>query len=155
MEHLMEFIKHERVKSYFRIQSKFASKRVKTKSDIVKEAQSAFNSCIRARDRGKSCISCGKILLDGALGGGYDCGHYRSIGSAPHLRFYYWNAHGQCKKCNRYLSGNVVEYRKGLVQRIGIEKLKCLETNQILKSYTIDDLQRIKRIAKKWQKRFI
>jgi hypothetical protein len=30
-------------------------------------------------------------------------------------------------KCNRYLSGNVAEYRKGLIERIGIEKVEALE----------------------------
>lgn len=32
------------------------------------------------------------------LAGGFDAGHYRSRGSAPHLRFYTLNIAGQCKR---------------------------------------------------------
>jgi len=118
--------------------------KLKTRSDWIKEAQSAFNAFVRYRDRGLSCISCGTSLRQEAVGGGYDCGHYRSVGSAPHLRFDERNAHGQCKRCNRYGSGMAVDYRHYLKFRIGLDALDALEQDQTPKHYSIDDLKSIK-----------
>ena len=127
-----------------------------TKSDYVKLAQAAFNAYVRFRDRDDACISCGNYVLADQIGGGWDCGHYRSTGSAPHLRFggirACLNAHKQCVKCNRYLSGNVAEYRKGLIKKIGAELVDAVEADQASRNYTIDDLQRITQIYRKRKK---
>ncbi len=113
---------------------------MRTLPQLVKVAQSAFNGYVRARDAGKCCISCGNQLPIDAIGGAFDCGHYRSVGSSPHLRFDERNAHGQCKHCNRYLSGNHVEYRKGLVARVGQETVEALECDQEARKYSKGDL---------------
>jgi hypothetical protein len=113
---------------------------MRTLPQLVKVAQSAFNAYVRARDAGKGCISCGNQLPIDAIGGAFDCGHYRSVGSSPHLRFDERNAHGQCKHCNRYLSGNHVEYRKGLIGRIGQENLESLECDQEARKYSKNEL---------------
>jgi ribosomal protein L37AE/L43A len=113
---------------------------LKTRSDWIKDAQKAFNGYIRARDINQPCISCGVPLKAESLGGGYDCGHYRSVGSAPHLRFDDQNAHGQCKKCNRYLAGNAIDYRRGLIGRIGQMAVDRLESDHGARKYTIDGL---------------
>lgn len=60
------------------------------------------------------------------------------------MRYVEDNAHGQCKKCNRYLSGNVADYRARLLNRIGPARLDALEADQTLRKYTIDDLKAIK-----------
>jgi hypothetical protein len=117
---------------------------LKTKSDWMKEAQHAFNAYIRARDQDKPCICCGKPLKGGDTGGEFDCGHYRSVGSAPHLRFSECNAHGQRKQCNRYGAGRAVDYRIGLIARIGIAAVEALEADNEPRHYTIDDLRAIK-----------
>ena len=117
---------------------------LKTIRDWTKEAQIAFNAYIRERDRDKPCICCGRPLADTAVGGGFDCGHYRSVGSAPHLRFDERNAHGQTKQCNRYGAGRAVDYRIGLIQRIGIEQVESLESDQTPKKYSIEELKAIK-----------
>lgn len=117
---------------------------LKTRSDWLKEAQVAFNRFIRTRDRDEVCISSGRPLRLEALGGGYDCGHYLSTGSAPHLRFNEDNAHGQSKHDNRYLSGNAVHYRIGLIARIGLERVEALECDKTIVKWTIDDLRDIK-----------
>lgn len=131
---------------------------LKTKSDYTKEAQAAFNSYIRIRDKGKKCISSGRQLISSGIGGGYDCGHYRSVGSAPHLRFNVFNAHGQSKHDNRYLSGNAVDYRKGLIKRLGIDIVERLESDNEIRKYSIEDLKRVKKIfnkrARLYQRRF-
>jgi Bacteriophage Lambda NinG protein len=111
--------------------------------ELKRKAQTAFNGFIRARDAEKPCISCGASLIKEAFGGGFDCGHYRSVGSAPHLRYNEDNAHGQCKRCNRYGSGMVVQYRHGLIDRIGLERIRILEADQCIRKYTKDGLREL------------
>ncbi len=117
---------------------------IKTRSQWIKEAQEAFNVFIRMRDRlaGYSCISSGRDL--DWRGNGVDAGHYRSIGSAPHLRFDERNCHAQSKKDNQYLSGNAVDYRIGLIKRIGIDAVESIESDQTPRKYTIEQLKQIK-----------
>lgn len=122
-----------------------ARDKLKTRSDWIKEAQREFNKYIRLRDAGLGCISCdAQLVHEAAAGGGYDCGHFRSVGSAPHLRFDPRNAAGQCKRCNRYGSGRVVEYRKGLVLRHGLAFVEGIEADQTPRHYTVDDLKAIR-----------
>ena len=116
---------------------------IKPRAKWLKEAQAAFNGYIRARDAGMPCISCGN-LPEQKYGGTMDAGHYRSTGSCPELRFEPLNCWAQCVKCNRHLSGNSVDYRIGLVKRIGLEKVEWLESNHEAKHYKVDDLRAIR-----------
>ena len=118
--------------------------KLKTRSDWIKDAQRAFNGFIRARDRGRACICCGVPLGVDSVGGGFDAGHYRSVGSAPHLRFDERNAHGQRKQCNRYGAGRAVDYRIGLVARIGKEAVEALEADQSTAKWSIEQLKAIR-----------
>ena len=119
---------------------------LKSRAQWLKEAQAAFNAYIRARDRGLPCISCGRLheVEQQAVGGTWDCGHYRSVGANPELRFEPLNAHRQCKQCNRDMSGNAVNYRLGLIERLGEAKVAWLEGPHPARKYTIDDLKAIK-----------
>ena len=117
--------------------------RLRTRREWLKLAQVSFNAYIRERDKGKPCICCGMPLDTDAVGGGYDCGHYRSVGSAPHLRYDPMNAHGQRKQCNRYKSGNAADYRIGLIARVGLAAVEALEADQTAKKHTIPELQEI------------
>ena len=114
---------------------------MQTKPELVKKAQTAFNAYIRARDAGKPCISCEKPL--GSEPNTYDAGHFRSVGSAPHMRFVDDNVHGQCKHCNNYLGGNVLAYRKGLIDRIGLTRVEQIEADTTLRKYTHEGLREI------------
>ena len=124
--------------------TKILREKLKTKSEWMREAQTAFNQFIRLRDQlaGHPCISSGQTL--DWSGNNVDAGHYRSRGSAPHLRFDERNCHAQSKKDNRYLSGNAVDYRIGLIARIGLEAVESLEADQTPKKYTIAELKAIK-----------
>lgn len=113
------------------------------KPELVKKAQTAFNAFIRSRDAGKPCISCNKPLQAATVGGAFDCGHYRSVGSAVHMRFVEDNAHGQCKHCNRHLAGNHVAYRAGLIERIGLRSVELIESDQTLRKYAREGLLEI------------
>lgn len=127
-----------------RAKDKAKRETLKTRSDWIKETQIAFNRFVRVRDAGRPCISCGTPLTLGGVGGGFDAGHYRSIGSAPHLRFDERNCHGQCKQCNRYGSGRAVDYRIGLVGRIGLGSVEALEADQTPRKWTVDELKAIR-----------
>lgn len=124
---------------------KVQREKLKTRADWMKDAQTAFNAYVRARDAAQPCICCGKPLAVEAVGGGFDCGHYRSVGSAPHLRFDERNAHGQTKQCNRWGAGRAVDYRLGLIARIGMEAVEALEADQTPRKYTVEQLQAIKK----------
>lgn len=117
--------------------------KLKTRREYVADCQKAFNAMIRARDISQLCICCDKPLTIEAVGGGYDCGHYRSVGSAPHLRFDERNAHGQTKQCNRWGSGRAVDYRLGLIKRIGLEAVEALECDQTTRKYTVVELKEL------------
>lgn len=119
---------------------------LKSKSEWLKEAQAAFNRWVRLRDKGLPCISCGNTRGDNDLltGSRIDAGHYRSVGSCPELRFEPLNCNAQCVKCNRNLSGNAVDYRIGLIKKIGQEGVDYLEGPHEPKKYTIDQIKDIK-----------
>lgn len=117
---------------------------LKTRSDYIKEVQVVFNAFIRERDKDQLCICCDKPLGFGDVGGRFDAGHYRSVGSAPHIRFDERNCHGQRKVCNRYGSGRAVDYRLGLIRRLGMEAVEAIERNQAPKHYSIEDLKGLK-----------
>jgi hypothetical protein len=118
--------------------------RMKTLPQLKKEAQKAFNAYIRERDKLKPCISCDKPA--DSQPNGWDCSHYRSVGAAPHLRFDEANAHKSCKWCNQHASGNIVEYRLRLPERIGHAELERIETDNEVKRYTKEDLREITRL---------
>jgi len=122
---------------------KARKEKLKTKGELVKEAEREFNRFVRMRDHGEPCISCGSLPTQ-KRGGTMDAGHYRSKGSCPELRFEELNCNAQCVKCNRDLSGNVVEYRIRLKQKIGAKNLDWLEGPHDAKNYTIEDLKEIK-----------
>ncbi|WP_346268591.1 recombination protein NinG [Burkholderia vietnamiensis] len=128
--------------------------KLKTRQDWINEARDAVNRVARFRDilAGHGCISCGAKPHQ-RYGGSVDAGHYRSVGSASHLRFYLPNIHLQCKKCNRDLGSNTVEYRKGLIERIGIERVEEIESMQWTAKWDIDYLKRLKKVMNKKARR--
>jgi len=121
---------------------------LKTASQWRVEAQAAFNAYIRYRDRDQPCISCDASGNHEGLGGYWDAGHYRSRGAARHLSFHQHNVHRQCSRDNRYLSGNIVEYRIRLIERIGLDRVEALEHNNDTVKHDITYLRRVKQIFK-------
>jgi hypothetical protein len=122
---------------------------LKTIPQLKKEAQREFNRYIRARDRlaGHPCISSDKPLnwdTTGITGSAVDAGHYRSTGAADHLRFCEDNCHAQAVSENRDKAGNIVQYRAGLIARIGMERVEALECNNEPVKWTRDGLRAIR-----------
>ena len=141
IECLAEHTKSKRIESDAKKERKAmkaAKAKLKSRGDYAREAQTAFNAYIRARDEGNLCISCQKPPKK------KNAGHYRSVGSSPELRYEPLNCYLQCEHCNTYLSGNIMWYRRNLFLKIGAEKLEWLEGPHKPKKYTIEDLKNIK-----------
>jgi len=123
-------------------EKKVLKEKLKTNSDHVKELQVIFNKFIRARDKGLNCISCGNPAKK------ENAGHYRSAGGSPEHRFNEKNVHLQCEYCNTFLHGNLIEYRKGLIKKIGLEEVEKLESKTEARKYSIPELIEMKVIYK-------
>lgn len=113
--------------------------KLKSRSELAREAQAAFNAWVRLRDADKPCISCGRRHE-----GQYHAGHYLSVGARPELRYEPINVWKQCAPCNTHLSGNAVLFRQALVREIGLDRVEWLEGPHPVRKYTADDLKAIR-----------
>lgn len=93
-----------------------------TLSDHEQAARVVFQKWINLRDKGKPCAACGVSNVP------MDASHYFNANQWSGLIFSENNVHSCCQKCNRFLGGNLLEYRKGLVIRYGNEFVNELET---------------------------
>ena len=113
--------------------------RAKDRSYQLKKAQIAFNAYIIERDKAYPCISCG------SYSGKASCGHYKSVGAHPELRFDEDNAHKQCWfNCNSNKSGNIINYRIGLLDRIGEARVAKIEGPHEPLNLTLEEIIEIK-----------
>lgn len=118
---------------------------LKTLGDYEQEARVEFQKWIRKRDVKEACISCGSPTDK------VDAGHFFKAEIYSGLIFNEDNCHKQCKRCNQHLHGNEANYRIGLVQRIGEEKVRWLEENKDrlrVYKYTKQELTEIKNYYK-------
>ncbi len=109
------------------------------KNVLKRKAIQVFNEYIRKRDKDLPCVSCGH--KDGVRQ--IHAGHYRPAGNVAILRFDERNVHAQCSICNNHLSGNLVNYRKELISRIGLDQVEELEATNEPKQYTIEEYAEI------------
>lgn len=110
---------------------------------LTKKAQAVFNKFIVNRDKNAGCISCGAPVTE--------AGHYFSAGHYSALRFSEMNTNGQCTRCNCFLSGNLIHYRQGLIQRYGEANVKLLENSvgfRTVKKWSRFELENIIRMYK-------
>jgi len=113
--------------------------RARDRSYQLSKAQEAFNAYIRKRDERLPCISCGDTKNK------MTCGHYKTVGAHPELRFCEDNAAKQCWwNCNKNKSGNTIEYRIELVKRIGVERVEWLEGPHEPANLSLADIIEIK-----------
>lgn len=111
---------------------------LKSRSEWMREAQTWFNKYIRLRDAGLPCVSCGRFHE-----GQWHAGHYLSVGAHPELRFNELNVWRQCQPCNAHLSGNQINYRKELVNRIGQDAVEQLEGPHEPLKLTVDEIKEL------------
>ncbi|HHN8321537.1 TPA: recombination protein NinG [Morganella morganii] len=112
---------------------------VKPLSYFAKQAQTAFNTYIRERDKDLPCISCGRHHE-----GQYHAGHYRTTKAMPELRFNEDNVHKQCAPCNNHLSGNIENYTPRLIEKIGQDRFDRLMGAHELPKWKREDYERIR-----------
>jgi hypothetical protein len=128
-----------------RAQDREKREAMKTYPQLIAEAQREFNAFIRLRDAAQPCICCGRTSEKTFItGSDWDAGHYRSTGSAPHLRFHEDNVHRQLVACNRFGAGRAVDYRLGLIARIGLARVEALEADNTPRKWTHDELRELK-----------
>ena len=116
--------------------------KLKTLGQYEQDAKTSFQKWVRMRDKALPCISCG--VKETEL---FDGGHYFKAEIFSGLIFDERNCHKQCRKCNRFLNGNELQYRSGLIERYGINFVEQLESESNSKrdyKYTKEEL-----IAKK------
>lgn len=118
-----------------------ARKRIKTRQEWLKEVEAVFNKWVRLRDADLPCVSCGRFHH-----GQYHASHYRSVAAAGHLRYTPDNVHKACKPCNKDLSGNLLEYRKRLIVKIGLDRVTALENDNRTHKWEIAELIDLKKV---------
>lgn len=123
---------------------------LKTRSEWMQEAQTVVNRYVRtlALSRGEGCYTCGARPAQ-KFGGTYDAGHFRSVGSAPHLRFWIPQIRLQCVSCNRHKGGMALAFRAALVRDHGQEWVEQLEAMQHVAKFDIAYLARLKAVIGK------
>lgn len=95
------------------------------------------------------CISCGKPNMD------WCCGHFKTVGAQPNLRYDELNTFLQCNRyCNMGKSGNIEGdkntrgYKRGLLERFGSEEggriISYCETHNEAHNWACDELEDIR-----------
>ena len=118
----------------------------KTRTDWMREAQTAVNKYVRMRDAHLGCVSCDKPA---SWGGQWHASHFRSVGAASSLRFNLWNIHKSCSVCNNWKSGNLIDYEPRLKEKIGDERVDWLRAQNQRVEYSIEYLRRLKKVFTK------
>lgn len=118
-------------------------------SHQFKLTQPIFNHLIVLLDKKEPCGSCGEWKC-GRL---WDCGHVKSVGSHPELRFDFLNAYKQGRRCNggqRRLSSRekVVskQYEERLIKTKGQAVVDYLNGPHKPKHYTREGLKELRAI---------
>lgn len=133
-----------KLKSFDKAKTKQMKENVKTLSQHEAEAKKVFQKYIRLRDEHLNCISCGTTKAKSWHGS-----HFYSANLYSGLIFDERNVHKSCDYCNVFLHGNLLEYRKGLIERYGLKYVEELEAESINKrvyKYTKDELIEIKNV---------
>ena len=120
-----------------------------SKKTVKSNAWRWFSKYIRLRDALKTtgttthvkCITCGKLLLITFC----DAGHFVSRRYNATL-FDERNVHTQCRYCNRFLDGNLLEYRRQLIKIYGEGIDTELEDKATeIKKYSVEGLTNIEK----------
>ena len=130
-----------------------AGVKVKRQPDLKAKLDKEFSLFIRMRDTMPSgffrCVSCGQIKPYEQA----DCGHYIN---RQHMstRYDEMNCNAQCRKCNRFMEGNIQGYRQGLIAKYGEQRVLLLEAkkNQTRKYSDFEYRELIKYYNALWKK---
>lgn len=122
----------------------------KPRAKWLSECQDIVNRYVRvlALSRGQGCFTCG-AMPEQKFGGTYDAGHFRSVGSAPQLRYWIPQIKIQCIPCNRHKGGMAISFRRALVEAHGNEWVERLESMNHYEKFDVDYLKRFKSVMGK------
>ena len=134
------------LKTYKPVKVKKPKVSTKTLTDHVKDTQIVWNKYVRVRDNDLPCVSCGEWKEK------WHAGHYMATSIRPQLRFHPDNVWKQCLRCNVFLRGNLIYYRKELLNRIGETRVDWLEGVHEPAHFTIDQLVQIKADSRRMTK---
>ena len=135
-ECVKEWVEKSKAENWRKLKKRLKSE-LETTQSLIKKCQTYCNKYIRLRDKNRPCISCGS-----KLGKVYDAGHFWSAGGFYSVRFDLDNIAGQCRKCNRYLHGNLIGYQEGLINRIGKDRFNQLKQRAYeQRKYSRDELR--------------
>ena len=113
------------------ILSKYRGKSIAYLEDKLQEL---VNAKVRKRDSLNGffiCISCQELKPKNQM----NSGHYFAKEFYKSVRFDLDNCNGQCVRCNKYLSGNLIPYRANLLKKIGADRLAQLERKAEIKNF--------------------
>lgn len=107
------------------LKKKPAKKKLKTIAQLKRSALVPFSQFIRKRDQLPdgtwNCISCGKNVNK------VHASHLFERDLYPVLAFNENNVNASCIRCNLFQHGNLLEYRKNLITKIGLKAVEELE----------------------------
>lgn len=121
-------LKKQKEQKEWKVEKSILKDKLKTLGQFEADAKKSFQKWVRIRDSTMPCISCGVKETDL-----FDGGHYFKAELFSGLIFDERNCHKQCRKCNRFLNGNELQYRSGLILRYGIDFVSNLENDSITK----------------------
>lgn len=117
--------KRKEAKKEWNREKKQIKEGLKSITGHINDVRRIFQIWIRQRDNDLPCISCGCVTAKQ-----WDAGHYLKAELYTGLIFNEDNCHKQCSQCNDFHGGKLIEYRIGLVKKIGIERVEWLENNK-------------------------
>lgn len=130
-----EFLKAQALKKWSK-EKKVKKENLQTVQELLKLTQVVFNKYIRQRDKGQPCLMC----LNPNMKKVNAC-HFWSSGGHKNVSFDEDNVHSGCERCNNFLAGNLIPYRKNLIEKIGIDRYEDLEAKaHITRKFTRDEL---------------
>jgi len=94
---------------------------VKSVPQLKKSVQKAVNKLVRLRDQNEPCMACQKPCKDEG-----DASHLVAQGSSGFLRYNLDNIWKCCTSCNRFKHGNLLEFERNLIKKIGKERVDYL-----------------------------
>lgn len=105
------------------------------------KAKRLFQAKVRERDKGKPCFTCGAKEAKQ-----WDAGHYYKAEIFSGVIFHPMNVHKQCSYCNDWCDGNLIPYRKALIELYGeeaVQELDKLANETRYKKWTREELYHI------------
>ena len=131
--------KRKEERTQWNIKKRAGKKKIENLREKLNKLQRIINALARWIDTGHPCISSGRT--NGKMNGG----HYWAVGSNRHIRFHLMNIFIQSESDNNYKSGNISEYREGIIKTFGeavlieIEELKNKYQSTKLEAFEADE----------------